>query len=172
MNAPARWGVVRNRHGRAGIRFGELPVEPSSVSAKECGGLGGSEQRFGVFAYSYFSEIVHEAQRFLHRLRLLFALAKQHEIRPQRCAQKAPPVDGDLLVIEHLDVSPRAKPFEFLCGAGNAAAVELVVPENVEHRLGKALCPRDSLSRASNVSPEDYHIGVILRYVQGTQAQM
>ena len=82
--------------------------------------------------------------------------------------------------LEIRDLAARALAFEdrlrrclrIICGAHDAAAVELVVPGNVKYRFGKTGCPGSRLPRARDVPRQDYRIGVIPRYLQCAEAEM
>ena len=79
-------------------------------------------------------EIAHVALRFAHRGRPFLARAKQLEIGPERAAEEAHAVEDHFIVGEHAHMGSRRQSPKLVDGARDAAAVELVIPGNVEHR--------------------------------------
>ena len=142
------------------------------MDVEQRGRIGRGEWHFRCFAGANPAEIAHETHGVQYRRRAFFALAEQHEIRPQRGSQKTHPLDDDFVVVEHAYIGSGAQLFEFIRNAQDAATIELVVPGNVKHRFGKTGCPGNRLRRARDIPCQDYHIGVIPRYRQRAEAQM
>src|ERR1017187_1977894 len=93
------------------------------------------EHGVGRFRELNPAEVPDQAPRFGHCSCLSFSHAEQFEIAPERGAEKADLSDDDLAAVEHTNVRSGAQPLEFGRCTVDAAAIELVIPENVEHRF-------------------------------------
>jgi hypothetical protein len=80
--------------------------------------------------------------------------------------------DDDFVVVEHMDMGSGAEPLQLSEGTVEAAAVELVVAEHVDHKLVEAQGPARRLSRAGDVSRQDHQIGIVARPVHATDAEV
>ena len=100
------------------------------------------------------------------------ALTKQHEVGPQCRSEEANASYDRFIVVENSDVGSGTQLFEFLYGARDAAAVELVVPGNIENRRVEVRRPRGGDVGTADISGQNDQVGTRLGAFERPHAKM
>ena len=173
VNAVQRGRVVRDDHRGAGKRLGQLGVQPARAGGKQSRRVLGREQGgIGGGGRAHALEVEHELARLAHGLGHLVARSVGLEVRPHRAAQKTHATQHQRAVVQQMHVRALEQSVKGGFHLGQVRAVELVVANDVEHRLAEAQRPGRGAVGPADVAGQHHHVGRSCRLGHALHAQV